>query len=80
MGAIDIVKDQATSEKYTDPIAPAIVARAVKHGLICRAVTFDNQDTLVFAPPLITNKQEINKIIDILHQTQQEIESESIKR
>lgn len=76
MGAIDIVKDQATGEKYADPKAPAIVAKAAKHGLICRAVTFDNQDTLVFAPPLITNKQELDKIIDILHQTLQEIESE----
>ena len=43
-------------------MAPLIVAEAMKQGLICRAVTFD-QDTVVFAPPLIITKQEIAKLI-----------------
>lgn len=67
MGGIEIVKDQTTKEGHSAPIAPMIVAEAAKRGLICRSVTFDGQDTLVFAPPLTINKTEIDQMIDILH-------------
>lgn len=63
MGGIEIVKEQ----KFSTPIAPVIVSEAAKRGLICRSVTFDGQDTLVFAPPLTISKTEIDQMIDILH-------------
>jgi adenosylmethionine-8-amino-7-oxononanoate aminotransferase len=63
MGGIEIVKGQ----KFSNPIAPLIVSEAAKRGLICRSVTFDGQDTLVFAPPLTISKTEIDQMIDILH-------------
>lgn len=63
MGGIEIVKEQ----KFSTPIAPLIVSEAAKRGLICRSVTFDGQDTLVFAPPLTISKTEIDQMIDILH-------------
>ncbi|MEH6947911.1 aspartate aminotransferase family protein [Bacillus sp. JJ634] len=62
IGAIQIVKNRQTGERFQTPVAPLIVAEAMKQGLICRAVTFD-QDTVVFAPPLIITKQEIAKLI-----------------
>ncbi|WP_342044500.1 aminotransferase family protein [Bacillus sp. OTU530] len=63
MGGIEIVKEQ----KFSTPIAPLIVSEAAKRGLICRSVTFDGQDTLVFAPPLTISKTELDQMIDILH-------------
>lgn len=67
MGGIEIVKEHYTKERFSTPIAPMIVSEAAKRGLICRSVTFDGQDTLVFAPPLTINKTEIEQMIDILH-------------
>ncbi|UOQ92136.1 aspartate aminotransferase family protein [Halobacillus shinanisalinarum] len=61
MGAVEILS------QGKEPLAPAIVNEAASRGLICRSVVFDNQDTLVFAPPLTINKQEVEQMIEILH-------------
>lgn len=66
MGAIEMVKDQSSNKQFEQPLAPLVVKEALKHGLICRSVVFDNQDTIVFAPPLIINQSEVEKIIEIL--------------
>jgi putrescine---pyruvate transaminase len=66
LGAIELVKDKVTQEKFKDPIAPKAVAEIMKCGLVCRGVTYEGSDTLVFAPPLVINQQEVNQIIDIL--------------
>ena len=58
--------------KNEKPAAPLIVAEAARRGLICRSVSFD-QDTVVLAPPLITSKEEISVILDILDDTLGEI-------
>lgn len=65
MGAVELNSHQVS--KNTVPLAPVIVNEAARRGLICRSVVFDEQDTLVFAPPLTMNKQEIEQMIDILH-------------
>ncbi|MEH6941736.1 aminotransferase family protein [Bacillus sp. JJ722] len=75
IGGIQIVKNQQTGEGFDSPLAPRIVNEAARRGLIIRAVTFD-QDTLVFAPPLVITKEEIEKMIDILDETFQAIEEE----
>ncbi|MGM0852391.1 MAG: aspartate aminotransferase family protein [Bacillota bacterium] len=63
MGAVEI-----ESNLYSQgPLSPMIVNEAAKQGLICRSVVFDDMDTLVFAPPLTINKQEIDRLIEILH-------------
>ncbi|WP_209123623.1 aspartate aminotransferase family protein [Alkalihalobacillus sp. BA299] len=80
MGAIEIVKDKETNERYASPLAPLIVAEAAKRGLVVRSVVFDGQDTLVFAPPLVINEKEINQMIMILSETFSAIENqENIK-
>ncbi|MEH7436248.1 aspartate aminotransferase family protein [Neobacillus drentensis] len=66
MGAIEIVKNQKTNEHFSTPLAPLIVSEAAKRGLVIRAVVFDNQDTIVFAPPLTINKEEIEQMMTIL--------------
>ncbi|WP_340372707.1 aspartate aminotransferase family protein [Peribacillus sp. FSL E2-0218] len=75
IGGISIVKDKKTGEGFGTQLAPKLVAEAAKNGLICRSVTFD-QDTLVFAPPLIITKSEVEKIIDILDKTFTAVEKE----
>jgi adenosylmethionine-8-amino-7-oxononanoate aminotransferase len=50
------------------------VNEAAKRGLICRSVTFDGQDTIVLAPPLIIKKEEIEKVVLILHDAINEVE------
>ncbi|MDQ0223833.1 aminotransferase family protein [Metabacillus niabensis] len=55
--------------KTTTPFSPQVVAEAAKRGLICRAVTFNGQDTVVIAPPLIIKKAEVEKVIQILRET-----------
>ncbi|MFC0562289.1 aminotransferase family protein [Halalkalibacter alkalisediminis] len=69
MGAIELVKDQDTNERFQEPVAPLVVAEAAKRGLVIRSVVFDGQDTLVMAPPLVINKEEINQMITILAET-----------
>ncbi|WP_394138277.1 aminotransferase family protein [Cytobacillus oceanisediminis] len=60
IGAVELKSDKGQ-------FAPAVVAEAAKRGLICRSVIFDGMDILVFAPPLTINKQEINSLVEILH-------------
>jgi putrescine aminotransferase len=69
IGAIELVKDKATNERFKQPLAPTVVSEAAKRGLICRSVIFEGSDTLVFAPPLVINKQEVGQLIEILHDT-----------
>jgi putrescine---pyruvate transaminase len=69
MGAIEVVKDQQTNERFSTPLAPLIVAEAAKRGVVVRAVVFDGQDTIVFSPPLIINQEEIGQMMNILSET-----------
>jgi adenosylmethionine-8-amino-7-oxononanoate aminotransferase len=75
MGAIEIVKDKQTNERFQTLLAPLIVTEAAKRGLVVRSVVFDGQDTLVFAPPLVINKEEMEQMMTILSDTFSAIES-----
>ncbi|MCS0787435.1 aspartate aminotransferase family protein [Cytobacillus firmus] len=70
MGAIEINSQQPAA----GPLAPLIVNEAAKQGLICRSVVFDEMDILVFAPPLSINKQEIDRLVEIIHHAIYQIE------
>jgi adenosylmethionine-8-amino-7-oxononanoate aminotransferase len=74
MGAIEIVKNKSSQERFTNPVAPLIVSAAAKTGLICRSVVFEGQDTLVFAPPLSINKEELHTLVQILTESLLSIE------
>lgn len=75
IGGMEIVEDKLTGKSFQTPLSPKLVEEAAKRGLIIRSVTFD-QDTLVFAPPLIINKKEIDRMIDILDETLTAVEQE----
>ncbi|WP_427037102.1 aspartate aminotransferase family protein [Cytobacillus pseudoceanisediminis] len=70
MGAIELNSQQSAA----GPLAPLIVNEAAKQGLICRSVVFDKMDILVFAPPLSINKQEIDRLVEIIHHAIYQIE------
>lgn len=53
-------------QPFQPPVSPLIFKEAAKQGLICRAVTLNNQDTIVLAPPLIITKEETERIVHIL--------------
>ncbi|WP_429904207.1 aspartate aminotransferase family protein [Heyndrickxia sporothermodurans] len=67
IGAIEMVNPE-TNERFDTLIAPRVSAEAAKRGLIVRTVGFEGMDTVVFSPPLIINKQEIQELISILRE------------
>lgn len=69
LAAIEIYKDAKTGERFETKKAPLVVNEAVKRGLICRSVTYDDVDTIVLAPPLTINKKQIEDIISILKES-----------
>lgn len=68
LGAIQIVKNRETGELFNPPISPLAVKEMTKRGLILRTVIYD-QDTVVFSPPLILSKDELNEMLSIVDET-----------
>lgn len=69
MGAIELVKNKATNERYTTPVSPKVVAECLQLGLICRGMLYDGGDTLLFAPPLVISKQQVEEMIQIIDES-----------
>jgi putrescine---pyruvate transaminase len=65
IGAVEII-DPITNKRFPTLIAPKVTAEAAKRGLIVRTVVFEGMDTVVFSPPLVINKKEIDELISIL--------------
>src|SRR5690606_28611173 len=66
LGAIEVLKNKETKERYEDRVSPKVVEEAFKRGLILRSIVYGEQDTLAFAPPFIITKQEVETIISIV--------------
>ncbi|MBP2239634.1 adenosylmethionine-8-amino-7-oxononanoate aminotransferase [Cytobacillus eiseniae] len=79
MAGLELLKDCQTKKTFENPVSPLIVAEAAKRGLICRSVVFDGQDVVVFAPPLIIKKEEIDKLIDIINESIAAVEEAIVK-
>lgn len=67
--AIDIFKNAKTKERFETKMAPKIVSEAAKRGLISRFVIYDDADSLVLAPPLIINKEQIHDMLKIVKES-----------
>ena len=74
MAAIEFTDEQ--QQQFSTPISPLIFKETANHGLISRSVILDGQDTLVLAPPLIITNEQIQKILQILHDSIRKIENE----
>src|SRR5690625_663900 len=68
LGAISLHRSEGAEAK-----TPKIVQEALKRGLICRAVVYDGQDTLAFAPPFTITKDEMDQIIHIVNESIQAV-------
>jgi putrescine---pyruvate transaminase len=79
VGGISFSKNRATSERFEQPLSPIVVEEALKRGLIIRAVTFD-QDSLVFAPPLISTHEQIADLLAILDETLGHVEATVVQK
>ncbi|MBO8157570.1 MAG: aspartate aminotransferase family protein [Bacillaceae bacterium] len=66
IAGLEIMKNPDTNERFSEKISPLIVKEARNRGLILRNVVFEDADTIVFAPPLIIQKHEIEKMFSIL--------------
>lgn len=62
LGAIELVKDKATRERYPSEVGVGMICRGhcFNNGLIMRAVG----DTMIISPPLVISKAEIDELID----------------
>lgn len=82
LGAIELVKNRETGELFNPLLSPIAVKEMTKRGLILRTVTYD-QDTIVFSPPLILSKSELDEMLSIVDETlaylQEEIIAKGVK-
>ena len=69
LAAIEIYKDPTTEERFETKKAPQVVVEAVKRGLICRSVIYNDADSIVLAPPLTINKEQIKEMVSILKES-----------
>lgn len=62
LGAIELVKDKATRERFPDKGTVGTLCRdlCVANGLVMRAVG----DTMIMSPPLIISRAEIDELVD----------------
>lgn len=62
LGALELVKNKATRERYPSEIGAGTVCRdfCFNNGLIMRAVG----DTMILSPPLIISREEIDELVD----------------
>jgi putrescine aminotransferase len=69
LGAIELVQNPATNERFSSDlkVAPRVIEALHERGVICRAVTYDGTDIICFSPPLIITKQQIDTLIEKLH-------------
>ena len=62
LGAIELVKDKATRERFPDKGTVGTLCRdlCVANGLVMRAVG----DTMIMSPPLVISRSEIDELVD----------------
>jgi putrescine aminotransferase len=62
IGALELVKNKAPRQSFADPGEVGVVCRdlCIANGLVMRAV----RDTMIIAPPLVINHDQIDELID----------------
>jgi len=70
---IELVKDRETREGFTpeDDMQTKVGSRLIERGLLCRAGA-----NISIAPPLVTNREDADEIVDILDATIGDVEAE----
>ncbi|MFJ7726787.1 aspartate aminotransferase family protein [Neobacillus sp. NPDC097160] len=75
LGAFDLRPTSGQKDNFPTElqVAANVVALAAEKGLICRSVTYEGMNTIVLAPPLIINENQIGDVIQILEDSISEI-------
>lgn len=75
LGAVELVEDPATNKRFSKDlqVAPKVIEALHQRGVICRAVTYEETDIICFSPPLIINKQQVEEMVDKLHDAIKEV-------
>lgn len=74
LGAVEIVKNQETGERFAEKVSAKIVAEARNRGLIIRNVTYWDKDTIAYAPPLCINEEEVDEMVNIFKEAVIEVQ------
>ncbi|SDJ08318.1 aminotransferase family protein [Alteribacillus bidgolensis] len=76
LGAFDVLKDPSSNTRFApEQNAAMVVARGCnKRGLIVRPVMYKGANSVVFAPPLVANKSDINEAMNIFSEALKEFE------
>lgn len=69
LGAMEFVDDRASNKAFSSDlqVAPKIIEALHQRGVICRAVTYEETDIVCFSPPLIINRQQMETMLEKLH-------------
>lgn len=75
LGALELVQDPATNKRFPaeQQVAPKVIEALHQRGVICRAVTYDETDIICFSPPLIMNEEQVNTMVEKLHDAIKEV-------
>lgn len=78
LGAVELVEDPATNKRFASDlqVAPKVIEALHQRGVICRAVTYEGTDIICFCPPLIINEQQIETMIERIHDAIKEVRKE----
>ncbi|RYG73700.1 aspartate aminotransferase family protein [Lentibacillus lipolyticus] len=69
LGAVELVQDPATNKHFSpdQQVAPKVIGQLHERGVICRPVSFEGTDIICFAPPLIINREQVQTMVEKLH-------------
>ncbi len=72
MWGIELVKDKETKERFSPKykLSSLVESTAYRNGLVCRVAA----DVIRLYPPLIINETQVDRIIDILYNSIQDVE------
>ncbi|MGG1663697.1 aspartate aminotransferase family protein [Brevibacillus sp. NRS-1366] len=78
LAGFELFKDPASGELFdpSERVAQRVVIECMKRKLIVRPLAFSGMSVVAIAPPLITTKEEVGKIIDIISDSVATVEQE----
>ena len=79
LGAIEFVADRENKVRFDADlkVGPRVSAQALKNGMIARAMP--HQDTLGFAPPMCSTRQDVDDIVAIAEKSVNEVMDELVR-
>jgi len=76
LGAIELAKNPITHERFspTSNVTSKVIEALHERGVICRGVTYGGTDIICFSPPLIMTEEQMNSLLERLHDALQAVQ------